>query len=437
MAQHKRRHPAVRLLVLLLLSTAAYCTATPLDTLRLSLAEAVRVATHQSPDAALVGVTRTEGAVALAKGINNLLPSASGSVSYSRSLSEPDSSAARGEWEAKLTLSQVVFDPAAFAGLVTSAARFCYNRASAQDKLAKLVYDVTVDYLSLLKATRLRDVAEASLARARANLNLVQEKRRLGMVSNVDLLRAQVQESQARLGVLQAERSLAKAAVSFNATAGLGRGTTVVPAESLNAPPDSGLESPETLVQEIERRNPGVRMATQSRTIARVNQAAAIGSVLPEVSLYWSAGKRGSSFESVASDWPDAAEPSYGLRASLPLLDLKSYVLNVVDAGNESRRAYIAARATSLLVSSTAVDAVNGYEEARAAFRQSQANLELNRQLHELASEQLKLGAISQVDYSQVEADLVSAEAALVSAATDTYIQAARITYLLGATAHD
>jgi len=406
--------------------------AEPEDTLSLTLAEAIETALRLSPAVVQAGATKTSGVTALAGGINDLLPNLSGSVSYGRDEAAPDS--ARNSWGANLSVSQVVFSPKAFAGIVSSALRYSYNSTSARDQQAKLIYDVTTDYLSLVKNHKLRGVAEAALARARKQLELVREKRRLGMVSQVDLLRAEVQESQARLGLLEADRGLAVAAENFKATEGLDREVVVVPAESLSAPEEYDIGDPDSLIREIERTNPGVRMAAKAKTIAGVNKAAAIGSILPSVNLYWNKGYSGSSLPSGFGEWWDQSQQSYGIRANLPLLDLKSYVLDAVDAANDKRRADASARAATLSIRATAADAVIGYRQAREQYDVSLANLELNRRLLELADEQLKLGAISMVDYLDAEASLVQAQSSYLSALSDTYIQAARITYLRGRT---
>ncbi len=419
-----RRNTLLFALVLLVAAVPARA-----DTLSLSLADAINTALRASPAATQAQLTRCDGAVTLAKGINNLLPAFSGSVGYD--IVGSDSS---GPWSAGLSINQVIFSPSAYSGLVTATLRSSYSSTSARDQTAKLIYDVTADYVGLLKASQLRSVAAAALERADRYLVQSEEKRRLSMISAVDLLRAQVQGSQARIELLSSDRGLAVARENLKATLGLGRGDAVSAADSLTAPAEFAIADPDSLMAEIERTNPGVLMAARSRTIADVGQAAAIGAVLPSVSLSWNSSVSGSSLPGSIREWQDNDRTGYGVRASLPLLDLKAYVLDVVDAGNASRRAQAASRATGLQIRATAVDAVIGYRQAREQYELALANLELNRKLKELADEQLKLGAITAVDYLDVDANLVQAQSALISSTCDTYVQAARIAYLLGRT---
>lgn len=420
---------APALAVLLVAAAVAAAEPTP-DTLHLSLADAIRTAVGQSPVRTQATATRVSGATTLARGVNGLLPSVSGSVGYGweREGSDP---AVQG-WNAGLSVNQVVFSPSAFAGLVSSAVRLSYSSTSAREQEARLIYDATVDYLNLLKYSRLVDVADVALDRADEYLVLTEARQQRGLASSIDLLRARAQQAQARLGLLEARQNLATGAETFKATAGLGRNTVVVPTEELAAPADFAVTDPDSLVAEIERHNPGVRMAARSRSVAHVNQVASIGSVLPDVSLHWQRSSQASSLPSCLSEWRDGGTSSYGLRASLPLVDLKTYVLNVVDASNDARRADAAARLADLQIRATAVSAVGAYQGARERYDLAQATLELNQRLHDLAREQLRLGSVSQLDFLAVEADLVSAQAAQIGAVSDTYVRAANISYLLG-----
>jgi len=404
------------------------------DTLRLSLADAVRLAFDRSPVITQAGATRTGGLTTLGRGINGLLPSASGSVGYSWTRGGDSTTSG---WTADLTVDQVVFSPSAFAGLVTAVVGNSHSRTSARDQQARLAYDVTVDYLNLVRYDRLRDVAGAALRRAEEYLELTRAREQRGLASSIDLLRAEAQEAQARLGLLEAEQDLAVGTETFKATAGLGRGAVVVPTESLAGPRELEVPDPDSLVAEIERRNPGTRMAARSRTVARVNMAATVGSVLPDISLRWQRSSGGGSLPGCLTEWKDSGTTSYGLRATLPLLDLKRYVLDVVDAANDSRRADATARMAGLQLHSTAVSAVGAFRSARQRFDLASATLVLNERLHELAREQLRLGSISQLDFLDVEADLVGAQASLISSVCDTYVQAAYIGYLLGSTPPD
>ena len=421
----------------MLLLLLALVSATP-DTLELSLGEALEQALQYSPAQAQASAARLSSGIAVGQGVNALLPSASGSLAWARnrgpSLSSPDSTVTTEGWDGDFTLSQVVFDPRVFAGVASSFINAGYYAIDAQDKQARLVYDVTESYLGLLGARLLRDAAASAVDRAADNVNLNQEKLRLGAASRIDVMRSEVYKSQADISLLTAQKALAAANAGFLATAGISQDVVVKPTEELTDPAGLEVPSSDSLVAEIERRNPGARLATKSNIVATVNTAAAVGQILPSVSAFWRSSYSDSTMPRSIRDWNDKDQITTGIRLSFPLLDLKSFALDIADAVAGSRRAKAAARAARYQIRAAAATAVIGYEEAQQRYDYARKNLELNQELFRLAQEQQRLGAISLIDFFSVETALEQAHASYITALTDTYIQAAQISYLLGRT---
>jgi outer membrane protein TolC len=421
-------------MLLLLLSLIS---ASP-DTLELSLGQALDQALRGSPAQAQASASRLSSGISVGKGINALLPAASGSLAYGNTRAQlipaSDSTVTTKGWDGTFTLSQVVFDPRVFAGVATSFIQAGYYSADAQDKQARLIFDVTDGYLGLLGARLLRDAAASAVDRAADNLRLNQEKLRLGAASRIDVMRSEVFKSQADIGLLTADKALAAANAGFLATAGVDRDVVIKPTEQFTEPAGFEVSNSDSLVAEIERRNPGAQLAAKSGTIATVNTIAAIGQVMPSVSAFWSSGYTGSTMPKSIRNWTDNDRITTGLRFTLPLLDIKSFVLDIADAVAGSRRTRAAARAALYQVRAAAATTVIGYEEARQRYDYAKKNLELNQELYRLAQEQQRLGAISLIDFFSVETALEQANATYITALTDTYVQAAQISYLLGRT---
>jgi len=409
--------------------------ATP-DTVELSLGQALERAFRSSPTAAEASASKCEGSIKLAQGIVALLPTPTAALGYGRTESRlgflPDSTIVAKGWTGSLTLNQVVFDPQVFAGVAGAVVYSGYYAADAQDRRARLVFEVTRDYLGLLSARLLRDAAASALARADDNLRLTREKERLGSASRIEAMRSEVFRSQAEISLLSADRALAVAHTSFLATAGMSHNIAVNPVEQLTEPARFEYEDRDRLAEEIERVNPGARMSARAATVSQLNRVASVARALPSVSANWSSRYADTVFPSSPSLWTDKDEVSYGIQLSFPLLDLKSYVLNIAQASTDSRRTQAAANRTRLQLRSAATAAVLGYEEARLRYDYTRRNLELNQELYRLAQQQRKLGAISMLDFFSVETNLTQAQAAYISALSDTYVQAAQISYLMG-----
>jgi outer membrane protein TolC len=241
-------------------------------------------------------------------------------------------------------------------------------------------------------------------------------------------------KSQAEIQLLSARRALAGANAGFLAVAGISRNVVVRPTEQLSEPSDFTITDDDSLVAEIERRNPGAQLAAKAGAIATVNTVAAAGQILPSVSAYWTSTYADSYVPKSIRDWDSRDRVSTGIKLSFPLFDLKTFVLDICDAVAGSRRTKAAAARARYQLRAAAATAVIGYREAQQRYDYAKRNLELSQELYRLAKEQQRLGAISLLDFFSVETSLAQAQAAYVSALTDTYAEAAQISYLLGRT---
>ena len=426
-------------MILLLLSLVS---ATP-DTLHLSLGQALDVAMHRSPARTEASVSRLTEGVRIGQGINALLPYPSGSLNYGKSTTKSpvyaDSAITTEGWTGTLTVNQVVFDPQVFAGVANSFVNAGSYGYDAQDKEARLIYDVTSGYLNLLGSSLLRDAAASALDRASDNLRLNQEKLRLGAAARIDVMRSEVAQSQARINLLSASGALATANAAFLATAGISENVVIQPSESLAAPATLVVDDPDKLLADIEKQNPSVKQARNASTSATINTIGTVGQVLPSVSVFWRS-QYGSSvtpnpgMPKSIKDWDNNDVVTTGIGLSFPLLDLKTYALNVTSAIAGSRQARAAAVSARYQLRASATTAILGYQEAQQTYEYAKANLGLNQELYRLATEQQRLGAISLIDFFSVETALEQANATCITALTRTYIQAAQISYLLGRT---
>jgi outer membrane protein TolC len=423
-------------MLLLLLSLVS---AAP-DTLELSLGQAIDVALKHSPAATQASVSKVTSGIRVGQGVNALLPSANGALEYGQSTTKTalGDTTSKG-WTGSLTINQVVFDPQVFAGVATSFVNAAYYAYDARNKEAQLIYDVTQGYLGLLGSRLLRDASASALDRANDNLRLNQEKLRLGAASKIDVMRSEVAQSQAKITLLQANNALATANAAFLATAGISDNVTVKPTEAMAEPAPLVVDDPDKLLAEIETSNPSAKLARDANTIATLNTIGTIVQILPSVSVFWRSQYPGSTMpapempKSIKA-WDDNDVVTTGIGLNFPLLDLKAFALDIASAINGSRQARAAALSATYQLRAAATTAILSYQETQQRYEYAKANLDLNQELYRLATEQQRLGAISLIDFFSVETALEQANATYITALTDTYVQAAQISYLLGRT---
>ncbi len=395
------------------------------DTVYLTLEQAIRLALKRSPVAVEVDADRWQGVLSAGEGVAAVLPVPG--LNLSREKGEFGSG-----YNINWSLTQPVFDADLFRTLVSGIIRSSYYSLSAREKTARLVYEVTSAYFNLLRSQLFFSLAEKGVKQAERHLVLMQERFRVGQVSKVDLLRASVFYSRAQLNLLNAERGLKTARQNLCALTGISRNKTVVTADEVKEPAVIDEAERRQLLERIIRFNPGLGSAGRLKTQALVGLIAGVLRVLPSVSVYRSGWYSDSVLPGDWRSFERGTVRKSGWSVSLPVVDLKSFILNLVGAVNASRRSRAEFARVKLELYVTAQNAILEYEEAMRRYQQAKENLDLNRELYDFALIQYQLGSIPQSELLDIEEEFNRAEGDYLSALCDTYIQSAQIAYLLG-----
>lgn len=400
----------------------------PAETLALNLQEALTIGLKKSPLALEANAARLQSGLSFAQGINALLPLPVATIT--RTTDEQNTL-----WTGNFTINQVLFDPTVFATAIGSVINCAYHSADAREKTARLIYEITTDYLNLLKAQLLADAAQKALYQAEERKKITAERYRLGQAAKIDLIRSEAFYAQTELELLSAEKTLQNAMATFRATAGITNRTPIRATEQLTAPPTWRSHDPDSLLEMIEQTNPTVKMATELNAVAGVNLVASCTRLLPAISLYHSWTATDTALPRRYADWREKATRTAGLKISFPILDIKNVIIGIGDALAGSRRSRAALARSRLQLRTLALTAILGYEEAQRRYQGANQNLALNQELYQLALNEHRLGTISLAELLEVEANLARAEASALAALCDIYIQVAQIGYLLGKTA--
>lgn len=393
------------------------------DTLYLNLEGTLALALRTSPLALEAKLERDAAVLAVGSGVAGILPK--GSVAVSKLKQESGLL-----WEQEATVSQTIFDPVVFSGVISGIMNAGYHSESARDQSARLVLTVTKGYLNLIRARSMLAAAEKACAQAEALYRLVEEKFRLGQVSRIELLRSQGFYQQAELNRLSARKGFAEAMNGLVAAVGLRPGQIIVPTEEL----DSVVPEiePDQVRRQIERDNPSVRMSRELNRVAALNLVAAFLRVLPTVSLFRSFRYVDTVPATGYRQWQEGAVKNDGVAISVPVADIIGFVLNAGEALISARRSRGALARARLELHSATESAIAGYQEARQRYRQAVDNLRLHHELYELARTQFQLGALGLSDLLEVEAELAQAEAGVDAARCDVYQELAQLGYLMG-----
>jgi outer membrane protein len=114
-------------------------------------------------------------------------------------------------YSTSLTLSQTIFSSAVFKGIGASQIYYDLAKADLNGTVSKTVLSVQKTFYGVLLSKEVLDITKQSFENAEANLNDVEALYREGMVSEFDMLQAQVQVENIRPAVLQMENNLQSA----------------------------------------------------------------------------------------------------------------------------------------------------------------------------------------------------------------------------------
>lgn len=398
------------------------------DTLRLSLDEALDRARGNSPSAMSARVDRVQAGISLGRGVAALLPTPHASVNRTTTGTGPES---RTVWNGSVGMNQIA-DIGLIPGLIQAAHLNRYYRLQSGDKTNRLRFEVTSGYYAVIKAYGLVEASVQAQKQAYESVRLLEEKYRLGQVSKIDLLRAQVFASQAEINLGSADQGLQAANEDLKATIGMREPGLIKPTEVLTAPAEMAALDPDSLVLIVQKRNPALAASIEFERQARVGIATAASRILPSVSLFSQSGYSDSAFPGSPGQWRDHALPSRGIGISFPIFDIKTILVNVADARNGAKSARVGRRTAEFGIEKALRQAVIGFNEAKVRAASAKKNLELSEEVERLGLEQSRLGTLSLIDLLDVETKLTQARTQYLSALCDTYIGRAQLEYLTG-----
>ena len=425
--QENRGRYALRILLLIfgLFSLAASGSETTSSLL--NLADCIELAVRNNPSLAAYAQHVDEARASASEARGNLLPSLSASGGYDRYSGD-------GLWDRNesysvgLQLNQTLFHGGQLLNSLSGAmhgvraAEYDYETA-----LQDLVLDVRTTYYRLLQRERLTDVARTAVEQAQTHLELAQERFRVGLVRRADVLKSEVELSDATLALIQARSSESLSRGTLNTLLGLpvDRATEVLDIlEELDASMDT--LSLDVLVRRAEKSRPEVARLTEQIEAQRAQVNVALGEFLPTISAHASYGLDAGSSSDWDSDW------SVGLSLNLALFDGLSRKARVsgrraqLDALLKTREGLLQSVALSVFEARLSVqDSWERIHSTEVQVRSTLENLEMTE------AEYLS-GVSSMLELVDAQTEYIQAREDYVSALTDLWIARADLDRSMG-----
>lgn len=404
---------ALTLAATLLLATSALAQ----DPLVVTREEALRLAVERSPAAVNARAATRIAEAGVLESRGDWLPSLSTNSSYRNSSNERfDQSTGR------LVSESYTAQVSAAWNVFTGGRRLADGRAAHSARTAAVARERGQRFATILETTRvfyeaaaaeeLVAAAEQRLERARRQLEFVETRRLVGTATRSDGLRAELEEADAELAVVNAGSELRRARLSLGRQ--IGHSGPVRPESGTL--PETAPELPpiEALVRRAEERAPGAVAGRADLESAEADRRSAIGRYSPTVQV---AG----SYDWFDFDFPPGDE-SWSLRvtASIPLFDNFQREADLARADADRRSAESLAFDAVLAARAGVEDAAGEIGAAERRVEIARRALELAREDLRVVEERYRIGAAtildlqaSQVALADVEVDWIRARQGL------------------------
>ena len=303
----------------------------------------------------------------------------------------------------------------------------------------KIAFQVTGDYVTVLRTAELVNAADSTLAEGQAQFTLVKGQYDAGVVPIGNVYQQQAVVSQDSLGLIQARNNYQNSEATllfdlnvppndygnyiFNAS---GIDTSTSPAARIAI--DTSL--PSTQLDQFLNQRPDILAQQQAIQASLYSIDVTRGALLPRLDL--SGGVSGSGNNQSLSNIPFDNRLDAGLSLSIPIFDGMQNRLFIQEQEVTVENNRITLEQDVQQIRSDATQAVNNLKAADLALDATKSELTSAQEGFRLASEQLRVGAGTEVNVIVAEGALEIARVNQVNAKYNWVLAQRQLSYTLG-----
>lgn len=398
----------------------------------LSIEQAIDIALSQSPTYHESKASLDKSHIQFYQALSNVLPTLSAGIQYSI---YENNGHGTGPYSGQLSLTQPLLDLDIISSILVSRRQLKSNGLQYTADIAELILTVKTAYYDLIYENELLKSSEIAIRRAKENMDIITAKYKVGAVSKLDKLQAEV----FHLSVLQdqAKAKTRQIAALEELKIILAACNDIFPTDSLIPPNEFDFPSIDSLIAILGEANYNIQVAEESENIARLEVISSYLAVLPRVSLYY--GYTYSSDELIFDfqQWNDISTKNYGISISFPIFEIRSLIFNNLNARKELDIRKFEKQRLALESEKSLHTTYYGLCEAYDMVQYAAKSLGASTEAAKIAREQYTLGIISFLELLTAEEDAYDAQVSYTSAISDFYTQRASLSYLLGGSTFD
>lgn len=327
--------------------------------------------------------------------------------------------------EIAFTLNQSIIDVASWGQLKQAFIIADAAKATYRGGLAELAYNVKQSYYELIRLYRNLSVLQASVEQNTKQLQVAQERFKLGSIARPELLRIQVEQSQLRVNLIEATSKIEIGRKNLANYMGI---SYPVQIDTFLQFPDTThhLPSEDSLIGLLYIKNPSLITSKLTLDAQKSNQFSIKMQKIPILNGYYSFGYSGPRFSNLDNFW------ILGVQLNWPILEGLAWYGRIKEAQAQTATAM----ADMEIAKNTAEEQMH---QAYSSLRSNRQSLSLVSLLIEQAKEQFRLreeqyrlGATSSEELLNSLVSLREAQQQVVQIVTGYYLAQAQILNLLG-----
>lgn len=307
---------------------------------------------------------------------------------------------------ANFTLSQSL-SPYTFLNGVNAHFKNTFAFSNYLEGVNNTIFQIIQYYLNAYTLKRLKLVSEKRWNKAKENLDKIKEMFKLGSASKADLLKAEVDESQAYLNFLKAKSNLRSSILQL-------KNAILIPlSDSLELSSPSlnfVVPSLDSLKALSEKNRPRLIAAYSDVNSARTELISDISNYLPRFSISGSYGYAGRQFPDTKEIWDNNDSYSIGINLSMDIFTgFKKVNTSIINKMKLSSAEW-SLKKERAEVEMEVEDAYYSYIEAKTQVDVAKKGLKLAEESETATKERYELGEASVIELLSGEADLLDAQ---------------------------
>lgn len=313
--------------------------------------------------------------------------------------------------------------------LRTSGANLDAADAALRDARFGTALSTTSAFYEAAASAELVKSAGRRLERALQQLEFAQTRLELGTATRSDVLRAEIEQGNAELAVIDAESALRTARLALGRQ--IGTGGEVEPADAVLPEEPPPLPSPDSLAAQAARTSPSALSADASWNATKAGKLSSYSYYLPTLRLTGGYDWFAPTYPPTNRSW------SLRLTASLPVFNGFSREATVSRAAAAEHSARIRAQDALIAARAAAIDAAQRIESAGKRVTIAKHSVELAQEDLRVQEERYQNSVATILDLQTSQVALADAESAFVRARQQLGVAIAQLETVLGSRISD